>query len=188
MISLAKTEANCFGDAGLECPLAKQLISATQATPEHYLTVLRSPTKDDQDPDPAAKSNMERFLWNFLALRTSLGPGRRKDPSSEFCAPPNGPKQGPVSDLLVDVWVCLSTCRVCTWVETGTRGGGGEGGGGEGGADGGIHNRCLNDNEADDLKLLLMLQLSVVSVRSQEVRTELAASAAMQRRVSLSGV
>lgn len=65
----------CCASAGLECPLATRLISATQKNPEHYLTVLRSPTKDDQDPDPAAKSNLERFLWNFLALRTSVGPG-----------------------------------------------------------------------------------------------------------------
>ena len=63
----------------MTCPLAKRLISATQQVPEHYLTVLRSPTKDDQDPDPAAKSNMERFLWNFLALRTAIGPGSRND-------------------------------------------------------------------------------------------------------------
>ena len=55
--------------------MATRLISATQENPEHYLTVLRSPTKDDQDLDPAAKSNLERFLWNFLALRTSVGPG-----------------------------------------------------------------------------------------------------------------
>ncbi|KAK9827925.1 hypothetical protein WJX74_009599 [Apatococcus lobatus] len=63
---------------GLDCPLARGSSAQPRNSPEHYLTVLRSPSADDQDPDPAAKSNLEQFLWNFLALRSTLGPGSRE--------------------------------------------------------------------------------------------------------------
>ena len=60
-------------DPGLTCPLAARLMTATGPA-EHYIGVLRSPTRDSQDPDPAVKGNLARFLWNFLADRTAEVP------------------------------------------------------------------------------------------------------------------
>lgn len=34
---------------------------------------------EPQEPDQAIKSDMARFLWNFLALRTASGPGQLAD-------------------------------------------------------------------------------------------------------------
>ena len=55
---------------GLTCPLATALMSAFGPA-ERYVGVLRSPTRDSQDPDPAAKGNLARFLWNHLATMTA---------------------------------------------------------------------------------------------------------------------
>ncbi len=55
---------------GLTCPLAAALMS-TFGPSERYIGVLRSPTRDSQDPDPAAKGNLARFLWNHLASMTA---------------------------------------------------------------------------------------------------------------------
>lgn len=57
-------------EPGLSCPLASSLMSGFGPA-EHYISVLRSPTRDSQDPDPAVKGNMARFLWNYLASRTA---------------------------------------------------------------------------------------------------------------------
>ena len=41
------------------------------APAEHYVSVLRTLTADDQDPNPYIKNNVARFLWNFLATATA---------------------------------------------------------------------------------------------------------------------
>jgi hypothetical protein len=38
---------------------------------ERYVGVLHSLTSDDQDPDAYVKSNVARFLWDYLANRTA---------------------------------------------------------------------------------------------------------------------
>jgi len=53
-------------EPGLLCPLAAGLMSAFGPA-ERYVGVLRSPSRDSQDPDPAVKGNLARFLWNHMA-------------------------------------------------------------------------------------------------------------------------
>ena len=66
-------------DPGLLCPLAATLITPTRVTAEHYISDLHSLTADSQDPNPNIKSNVERFVWNFLALRMASGPAKNAD-------------------------------------------------------------------------------------------------------------
>jgi len=53
-------------EPGLLCPLAGGLMSAFGPA-ERYVGVLRSPSRDSQDPDPAVKGNLAQFLWNHMA-------------------------------------------------------------------------------------------------------------------------
>ena len=68
------------GAPGLTCPLAAAVMSAFGPA-ERYIGVLRSPTRNSQDPDPAVKGNLARFLWNHLASMTAQARLRMK-PSS----------------------------------------------------------------------------------------------------------
>lgn len=81
---------------GMTCALARDLITASGAPLQHYIGVLNTLTSDPQDPDPAVKSDLPRFLWNFLANATAVsqGPysnetscdfGRHKCPDSYAC-------------------------------------------------------------------------------------------------------
>ena len=63
-------------EPGLTCPLAAGLMSAFGPA-ERYVGVLRSPSRpgDSQDPDPAVKGNLPRFLWNYMASTAAqVGP------------------------------------------------------------------------------------------------------------------
>lgn len=63
----------------LHCSLAQQLISlqsqsiTSTGQAEHYISTLSTLSEDPQDPDPNAKSNLERFIYNFLALESAIG-------------------------------------------------------------------------------------------------------------------
>ncbi|KAK9823947.1 hypothetical protein WJX72_006597 [[Myrmecia] bisecta] len=74
-------------DPGLTCPLSLSLILPTRVQAEHYISDMHSLTADSQDPNPNIKSNIERFVWNFLALRTSSGPAKNADGSADGCDP-----------------------------------------------------------------------------------------------------
>eukprot|EP00884_Botryococcus_braunii_P020474 jgi/Botrbrau1/710/Bobra.160_2s0033.1 len=62
---------------GLGCGLARSLTTVlAPSASSHYIGILFSLTEDSQEPDQAIKSDVARFLWNFLALRTAAGPGK----------------------------------------------------------------------------------------------------------------
>ena len=69
-------------EPGLTCPLAAGLMSAFGPA-ERYVGVLRSPSRDSQNPDPAVKGNLARFLWNHMA---SVSARVRDTPASWFPA------------------------------------------------------------------------------------------------------
>ncbi|CAD7701186.1 unnamed protein product [Ostreobium quekettii] len=84
-------------DPSLRCPLAAGLLSlrAQDATStgqaEHYLGTLPTLSVDPQEQDPSAKSNLERFVYNYLALRTALGgPGAPCNNKGRRCAAGEG--------------------------------------------------------------------------------------------------
>mmetsp|Transcript_29393 Transcript_29393/g.82895 ORF Transcript_29393/g.82895 Transcript_29393/m.82895 type:complete len:204 (-) Transcript_29393:473-1084(-) len=53
----------------------------------HYVGPLRQLTADSQDPQPAVKGNLERFLWNFLAERTGTNTSARCEPNFPYYSP-----------------------------------------------------------------------------------------------------
>ena len=58
--------------AGLQCPLAQQLFAPEPPeTVSHYISDLKSLTKDSQEPNSGVKSATERFIWEFLAQATA---------------------------------------------------------------------------------------------------------------------
>jgi nicastrin len=96
---------------GLRCPLAQALMTAAGGgRVPHYVGILNTVTADPQDADPAVKSDVERFIWNYLAVATSPdggGPGgeaalprcRHRNasacPSGTVCAGARDGVQGP---------------------------------------------------------------------------------------------
>ncbi|XP_047313488.1 nicastrin [Impatiens glandulifera] len=57
-------------DPGLSCGLIKQYISTTGACPSHYVGVMAE--EPSSSPDLVYVSDISRFLWNFLAEKTSM--------------------------------------------------------------------------------------------------------------------
>ncbi|CAL5224917.1 g7683 [Coccomyxa viridis] len=77
---------DCLLKSGLTCGLAGSLISpVSRGEPAHYISTLYQLGQDSQDPSLVLKKDMERFLWNFLALRTSSGPAVGADGMLERC-------------------------------------------------------------------------------------------------------
>lgn len=74
---------------GLACDLVTGLMSvSTSYNPlPHYRHVLRTTTKDPQDPQPYVKHNLDRFLWNYLAQQTGTNTSRRCQPNFEYWRP-----------------------------------------------------------------------------------------------------
>lgn len=59
---------------GLQCPVGQNILGIRNADAvEHYISVLRTLTKDSQEPLAGVKSSVELFIWNFLALSLSRG-------------------------------------------------------------------------------------------------------------------
>ncbi|DBA90918.1 TPA: hypothetical protein ACH3X1_016125 [Trebouxia sp. C0004] len=57
---------------GLQCLMGQRFLGSQNAdTAEHYISVLRTLTKDSQEPLAGVKSSLELFIWNFLALSLS---------------------------------------------------------------------------------------------------------------------
>jgi len=56
-------------DPGLSCGVVKSLISATNTCPNHYVGVFQDSPASTQFPSYA--DDTSRFIWNFLADRTS---------------------------------------------------------------------------------------------------------------------
>ncbi|PRW57704.1 nicastrin isoform X2 isoform A [Chlorella sorokiniana] len=67
---------------GLNCPLAKRLMTPTAGGKvSHYIGILRTLTADPQMPEGNVKSDVERFLWNFLAFATAPTPANTSSSS-----------------------------------------------------------------------------------------------------------
>lgn len=60
-------------DPGLSCGIAKSFISPSNACPSHYVGVFQDSPSSTQSP--AYADDTSRFIWNFLADRTSTLPG-----------------------------------------------------------------------------------------------------------------
>lgn len=73
VVALVKSLIGCLlrPFPGLQCDLIRDSISAYGPAAERYISVQQPLTQDSQNPDPNSKSNLERFLLNFLAQRTA---------------------------------------------------------------------------------------------------------------------
>jgi nicastrin len=86
--------AACLGDRagageGLRCPLAGAVLAPEAAgagAPPAYVGILRAPPLDAQRPDD--KSDLQRFVWGFLAAAAAAAPAPGGPPPPR-CAPAN---------------------------------------------------------------------------------------------------
>lgn len=69
---------NC--DPGLSCELVKRYISPSSVCPNHYVGVILD--EPSSTPYPGYVHDVSRFVWNFLADRTSIP----KENSSSVCS------------------------------------------------------------------------------------------------------
>ena len=98
-------------EPGLTCPLAAGLVSAFGPA-ERYVGVLRSPSRDSQDPDPAVKGNLARFLWNHMASVTA-----RVREALAFLRDANTPlAAADTPQVMTGSSGCRPTLAICYWV------------------------------------------------------------------------
>ncbi|XP_021300371.1 nicastrin [Herrania umbratica] len=73
--SLVEELIGCMLDCnpGLSCELVKSYISSTNTCPSHYVGVVLG--EPSSTPYPSQVDDVSRFLWNFLADRTSIPKG-----------------------------------------------------------------------------------------------------------------
>ncbi|XP_007010305.2 PREDICTED: nicastrin [Theobroma cacao] len=73
--SLVEELISCMLDCnpGLSCELVKSYISSTNTCPSHYVGVVLG--EPSSTPYPSQVDDVSRFLWNFLADRTSIPKG-----------------------------------------------------------------------------------------------------------------
>lgn len=65
---------NC--ELGLSCDLVKHYISPSTVCPSHYVGVIQG--EPSSSPFPGYVTDVSRFLWNFLAEKTSI-PSKNTD-------------------------------------------------------------------------------------------------------------
>lgn len=81
-VSLVKELMGCLlgCEPGLSCELVTKYITPSHSCPSHYVGVMvDEPTST---PHPGYVSDVSRFVWNFLADRTSI----QKDNTSSECS------------------------------------------------------------------------------------------------------
>lgn len=73
--SLVKELLGCLliCEPGLSCELVKRYISPASSCPSHYVGVITG--EPSSNPYPGSVGDVPRFLWNFLADKTSISPG-----------------------------------------------------------------------------------------------------------------
>ncbi|KAF5480037.1 hypothetical protein F2P56_000812 [Juglans regia] len=83
-VSLVEELMGCLLDCdpGLSCELVKDYISPTSTCPSHYAGVILD--EPSSTPYPGYVDDMSRFLWNFLADRTSI-PSENGSSCSQGC-------------------------------------------------------------------------------------------------------
>lgn len=71
-VSLVEQLLGCLLDCdpGLSCELVKEYISPTSTCPSHYVGVMID--EPSSTPYPGYINDVPRFIWNFLADRTSI--------------------------------------------------------------------------------------------------------------------
>ncbi|KAH7533252.1 hypothetical protein FEM48_Zijuj04G0110900 [Ziziphus jujuba var. spinosa] len=89
-VSLVEELMGCLlrCDPGLSCELVKKYISPTDTCPSHYVgVIIDEPTST---PYPPYVGDVSRFLWNFLADRTSIPRENTSPVCSEDCSSKGG--------------------------------------------------------------------------------------------------
>ena len=81
-VSLVEELMGCLLDCdpGLSCNLVKNYISPTNTCPSHYVGVILD--EPSSTPNLGYVDDVSRFLWNFLADRTSIP----RENSSSTCS------------------------------------------------------------------------------------------------------
>lgn len=89
-VSLVEELMGCLlhCDPGLSCELVKKYISPMDTCPSHYVgVIIDEPTST---PYPGYVTDVSRFLWNFLADRTSVPMENNSPVCSEDCSSKGG--------------------------------------------------------------------------------------------------
>ncbi|KAL6537670.1 hypothetical protein OROHE_012297 [Orobanche hederae] len=94
-------------DPGLSCGLIKHYISPSTTCPSHYVGVVLG--KPSSEPYPAYAGDMSRFVWNFLADKTSIPSSNVSSSCPQDC---NGVNEACIRDESDGKGVCvISTTR-----------------------------------------------------------------------------
>jgi nicastrin len=85
-VSLVEELIGCLLDCnpGLSCELVKNYISPSSSCPNHYVGVI--PGEPSSTPYPEYADDVSRFLWNFLADRTSIPSENASSVCSQGCS------------------------------------------------------------------------------------------------------
>ncbi|KAG6720577.1 hypothetical protein I3842_03G069200 [Carya illinoinensis] len=85
-VSLVEELMGCLLDCdpGLSCELVKEYISPNSTCPNHYAGVILD--EPSFEPPPRYVDDMSRFLWNFLADRTSIPSENASSSCSQGCS------------------------------------------------------------------------------------------------------
>lgn len=104
-VSLVNQLVGCLlsCDPGLSCELVTKYITPTTSCPSHYVGVILG--EPSSTPYPASIGDVSRFLWNFLADKTSVPREQQSSSSSLSCS-----------------WNCSSKEEVCIQSETDKKG------------------------------------------------------------------
>ncbi|XP_062107639.1 nicastrin [Humulus lupulus] len=89
-VSLVEQLMGCLLDCepGLSCELVKNYISPSSTCPSHYVGVILD--EPSSTPSPEYISDVSRFVWNFLADKTSLPKGRTPSVCTQDCSEKGG--------------------------------------------------------------------------------------------------
>lgn len=84
-VSLVEELVGCLLDCnpGLSCELVKNYISPSSSCPSHYVGVFLD--EPSSTPYPVYADDVSRFLWNFLADRTSVPSENATSVCSQGC-------------------------------------------------------------------------------------------------------
>lgn len=84
-VSLVEQLMGCLLDCepGLSCELVKNYIAPSNTCPSHYVGVILE--EPSSTPLSEYTTDISRFVWNFLADKTSILKGNTTSPCSEDC-------------------------------------------------------------------------------------------------------
>lgn len=122
-VSLVEELLGCLltCEPGLSCGLVKQFISPSTTCPGHYVgVILGEPTSS---PYPGYVGDVSRFVWNFLANKTSI-PSRNVSAacpkecsgSGEICIQVETDGKGVCVSSSTRYFMCITFSMYCNWV------------------------------------------------------------------------